>query len=185
MISGLSFQYTPVLGATPAVTNDAADSGELIDASWSSTPVVDPSDTINNWPNISSIAGTVDISAIGHGPPADLIIGNPASNGTYSGQNSSITNCHACPYVLGYATFNIAITGVISSTEINKSTTVMNFGTATTETLTLNFRTPEPGSAFLFGVGLVWIAWRKLRGRSTRDKARVLGADQSEWCDPA
>jgi hypothetical protein len=169
LVSGLEFSLSTTHTPT-SVTNDPATSGPLIDkTTWSATPVHDTTDTVTNWANISTTIGTIYIAAVGHAPAADLIIGNPRSSGSYSGQNGSITNCHACPLIEGYATFNIALAGVTPTTTIDRSSVFANFGTAVTETLQLEASAPEPAPVYLTFSAVVVLIFRRRWLRRLRE----------------
>lgn len=95
-------------------------------------PTEDPSDTVSNW-TVGTSGATVtqiSLSAITSGT-SNLIIGEPSSSGSYTGSNGSLT------------------------TVTNEAGTVISFGTAAGEDVTMNFTTPEPASADLVLLGVV------------------------------
>lgn len=170
LISGFTFNLTTLNTNTATTTVDALLSGPLIAATtWTPTPVIDTTDTIENWPVVMS--GTkISGSALGHSA-YDLIIGLPSSGGTYSGQGESIKNCHACPFVEGHVSLDIHLQGITTASTIDLSTVVVSFGTVAGENVPMAPLGPEPASWVLMGTGLFGLvfgaATRQIRKRGT------------------
>lgn len=108
VVSGLTFNLQTV--DSNAITLGSV-SGTLIDGPegkspvWSTTPVVDTTDTIDHWKVNDTVTTvtTVSLSAILSGT-WDLIIGPTPASGKYSATSGSVANCHACPYIYNSAT---------------------------------------------------------------------------------
>lgn len=87
--------------------------------------------------------------------PINMIIGPANGSGNYSNANSSITDGHFSPYILGTGTFTISDAAITAGTTISAVT--FNFGTGPDFFLPgvpLHF-VPEPASLLLLGSGLV------------------------------
>jgi hypothetical protein len=167
VVSGFNFDLTSLAGSTTMSvdTTTPGATGSLIDkTNWSNAPVVDTTDSINHWSLTTTGTTTTSysLSSILSGT-ADLIIGNPPSGGVYTNAKASITNCHACPFIEGSATFKLVSSGITTSTTINANTAFILFGTNLTgETVQVHVTTPEPSTlgysligAFLMTAGLL------------------------------
>ena len=117
-----------------------------------------------------SITGnTILMESLGGGQPSQMIL---PGGGTYTNVNNGFSNFN--PYVIGPATFTLALSGVTANTTITSA--VFSFGTGPDTLLTAGAGAgggsgsgqnvvPEPTSLMLLGSGLLWSA-TKLRRRS-------------------
>lgn len=102
--------------------------------------------------NISG--NTVTLEVIGGGKPSEMIAPYMANGGTYLAGNNGLQNFD--PYVIGSATFTLALTGITANTTINSA--VFSFGTSPDTFLQGTpvppSPIPEPSSLLLLGSGM-------------------------------
>jgi hypothetical protein len=105
------------LGATTA-------SGQLANISGTGS-VTNTSGTLTRWlDDISIVGNTITLEALGGGTPSQLILPTGAS---FPNANDSITGGQFNPFVVGPATFTLALSAVTANTTITSAT--FSFGT--------------------------------------------------------
>jgi hypothetical protein len=156
LISGLDIVLSN--GATTGTL--ASQSGQQIDIAGNGTfSVVSGNPT--GWQLNSNVGGGIQISALGGGPPDDLIVGPAGPGGTYSAANSSIAgNSSHNPFINQTGTFVLDVSGVTGTTQITSATFL--FGT-TAGANTVG--APEPSSLLsLLMLGCAGLVFRKRLG---------------------
>lgn len=105
----------------------------------------------------------VTLEAIGGGQPTQMILPNIANGGTYTGANQGVSNFS--PYVIGPATFTLALSGVTANTRV--SAAQFSFGTGPDSfvqgTLSNTATVPEPATIALVGIGLFGVGVMRRR----------------------
>jgi hypothetical protein len=167
-LSDISF----TLSDAPGTLGSTTASGQLGNLSNTGGTVTyttgDPTRWLGSSPNPGgfSISGnTVTLETIGGGQPTQMILPFLADGGVYGNVNNGIDNFN--PFVIGSATFTLALSGVTSDTTI--SNVIFSFGTGP-DTFVPGTpggtQTPEPASVLLLASGLAGMAGllrRKLR----------------------
>lgn len=153
-VSDLSFKVSN----SPGKDTGNTATGQQVNVSKKGGSVTDVPGTPGRWVSSSkggfSISGdTINLEAIGHGQPTELILPSDGGGG-YPDSNSSI-DVHS-PNTDGPATFTLDLSGVTSSTTI--SDVQFSFGTGPDKYLPGTV-TPEPASMLLFGTGLLSIGF--------------------------
>ena len=106
-----------------------------------------------------SIAGnTITLEAIGGGQPSQLIL--PFSS-SFANANGSITNGQFNPFVVGPATFTLALSGVTAATTITAAT--FSFGTGPDTFISVPGPVAGAGLPGLLAAFGGFLAWRKRR----------------------
>jgi hypothetical protein len=104
----------------------------------------------------SATGNTITLEALGGGQPTQMILPFVANGGSYTGANQGVANFD--PYVIGPATFTIALSGVSANTRATSA--MFSFGTGPETNIqgTLSTTaTPEPATIALVGIGLVGV----------------------------
>jgi hypothetical protein len=110
----------------------------------------------------------VTLEAIGGGQPSQMIAPNIANGGQYTNANNGLRNFNS--YVIGPATFTIALSGVTADTTVTAVT--FSFGTSPDYFVDSTTAVPEPASMTLGAFGLVSLAFVVAARRlSTRSRA--------------
>lgn len=114
---------------------------------------------------------TITLETIGGGQPSQMIIPNLANNGNYNNVNNGFQNFNA--YVIGPATFTLALSGVTPDTTVTAAT--FSFGTGPDTFVPGSLTPPPPGppvgttpappSIVLMGLGGLGMAFQRLRWR--------------------
>jgi len=97
---------------------------------------------------------TITLEAIGGGQPTQMIAPSIANGGTYGNVNNGFRNFS--PYVIGPATFTLALSGVTAATTITGAT--FSFGTGPDTFVTgppVTVPAPEPATTILVLTGVV------------------------------
>ena len=121
------------------------------------TYVASDSDTGDTTPirwfsgNGAGVSGaTVTLETIGGGQPSQMIAPNIANGGQYTNANNGLQNFNS--FVIGPATFTIALPGVTANTTVTGVT--FSFGTQAEYTVTGDpSAVPEPSTLVLAGIG--------------------------------
>jgi PEP-CTERM motif-containing protein len=114
--------------------------------------------------NDSIVGPAITLEAIGGGQPSQMIAPSIANGGTYTNVNNGFDNFNA--YVIGPATFTLALSGVTASTTILNAT--FSFGTKPDTFLPgvpVLQQVPEPGVLLLVAMGLVALVGARRRSR--------------------
>jgi hypothetical protein len=158
-VSDLSF----TISNSPGTDTSNTAAGQLVDVA-SGGSVTDDTGTPTRWID-STIGGgititgdTIQLEAIGHGSPTELILPSDGGGG-YPDANASIVG-HS-PNTDGPATFTLNLTGVKSTTTI--SNVEFSFGTGPDTTLSgtkSSSPVPEPSSILLLGSVTCLITWK-------------------------
>jgi hypothetical protein len=158
--------------------SNGATSGTLGSSSGTEVTVngdgtVSPGSTVSTgWVLSGSTSGLLldVLSGPGHAGPAHLIIGPPATGGTYMAANGSIAgNKPHNPFLNQTATFMVDVSSVTAATTITGAT--FSFGTtpgANNVTGTPGTSVPEPASLGLLGLGLAGLGLARRRGRKAK-----------------
>jgi hypothetical protein len=163
LISGLSFSVSGATG-TASLTSSSGAVSTVNSSNGSYTAGVTQS--LTHW----GASGSVGLTTLTGGKPNDLIIGpdskgnfNPALGGLYTNANPSISKHN--PVVLGTGTFDIAITGVTSTSLI--SAVIFDFGTSTDPIGGVHqpAAAPEPSTLAIAGLGALAFIGYGLRKR--------------------
>ena len=116
-----------------------------------------------HWFLNNNVSGGLQLDALGHGHPKDLIIGPSGSGGMYTNAKGSIAgNGPHNPFIDGTATFLVDVAGVTVNTAIDSA--VFSFGTSTKKPINVDGTpqqtpvVPEPPSLVLLGTGLLVLA---------------------------
>jgi hypothetical protein len=119
------FDFVLNNGATTGTL--ASQTGQLINVAGNGTFSI-PAGNPTGWQLNSSVGGGIQISALGGGAPADLIIGPPGPGNVYSNANGSIAgNGPHNPFINQTGTFLLDVAGVTGTTEVTSAT--FSFGT--------------------------------------------------------
>jgi len=160
-LSDISF----TLSNAPGTLGTTSASGQLGDVS--STGVVtyvagDPTRWLGagGQGGFSIIGNTITLETIGGGQPTQMIAPFIANGGTFGNVNQGFQNFN--PYVIGPATFTLALTGVTAGTTV--SDVIFSFGTGP-DTFVPGTPVPEPASLALIATGLVSFGAFQLRRR--------------------
>lgn len=122
------------------------------------------------WQLNNNVSGGLELSALGGGQPADLIIGPAGAGGVYTAANSSIAgNGPHNPFVNGTETFMVNVTGVTTATNVTSA--FFSFGTTAGVNITAVPVTsaPEPGTVMLLGFALLSLGFVARRNRAASD----------------
>jgi len=141
----------------------ASQSGQLVDIAANGTATL-VSGNPTGWQLNSAVAGGIQISALGGGAPADLIIGPGGLGGVYTAANGSIAgNGPHNPFIDQTGTFVLDVAGVTGTTQITSAT--FSFGTTAGVDIpgTPTTPVPEPTSVMLLvsTLGVMFVGLRK------------------------
>jgi len=156
------FSFT--LSNAPGTLGTTSATGQLGDVS--STGVVtyvagDPTRWLGagGQGGFSIVGNTVTLETIGGGQPTQMIAPFIANGGTFTNVNQGFQNFN--PYVIGPATFTLALSGVTAGTTVTGA--VFSFGTGPDTFIPV----PEPTSWAMMAIGLVSVGVvRRLRRRA-------------------
>jgi hypothetical protein len=165
LISGFQF----VLSSPAATTGTLATQGGAlinIDGAGSVTSIAG---SPTGWQLNNNVSGGLQLSALGGGQPANLIIGPPGAGGVYTAANGSIAgNGPHNPFINGTGTFTLNVAGVTTATTV--SSAFFSFGTTAGVNIpgvTPTTPVPETGSITLLAFGLVSLGFVARRRRIT------------------
>jgi hypothetical protein len=160
------FSFT--LSNAPGTLGTTSATGQLGDVS--STGVVtyvagDPTRWLGagGQGGFSIVGNTITLETIGGGQPTQMIAPFVANGGSLSNVNQGFQNFN--PYVIGPATFTLALSGVTAGTTVTGAT--FSFGTGP-DTFIPGVQVPEPASWAMMAIGLVALGVvRRMRRRAS------------------
>lgn len=121
--------------------------------------------------SFSISSSSITLETIGGGQPSQMIAPNIANGGTYTNANNGLQNFNA--YVIGPATFTLALSGVTKDTTVESGSVQFSFGTGP-DTFVSGIPggpgppvvgTPAPPSVVLLGFGGLGLAIVLTRSR--------------------
>ena len=170
-LSDISFDLSDAIGTvgTTSATGqfgDVSTTGQVTyvaSDTWGQ-PTSQTDTTPTRWfSNATYGTSSIMLEAIGGGQPSQMIAPFIADGGTYTSANNGFGNFNA--YVIGPATFTLALSGVTANTTI--SNVQFSFGTGPDTfipgTPVPSPGVPEPGALALIGLGLIVLTASRLR----------------------
>ncbi len=119
---------TFTLSNAPGALGTTSATGQLGDVSGSGLVTYVTGTPTDGWEpggHFTIVGNTITLETIGGGQPAQMIAPNIANGGTYTNVNNGFQNFNS--YVIGPATFTLALTGVTADTTVTAAT--FSFGT--------------------------------------------------------